>query len=357
MNQVVFDPGTTLHGQAFDASLGYGVVSVLNDPTAELEPGSITDFCTPLLSNTTRFGITKDNAATAADESGYVGNINPAAGGSYTFATFTKGQGDADGDGIENDLDTCPFTVNEGDVRIAGDGDSDNDGLDNACDPEPDVANTDQDDDVYLNRGDNCPLVSNPDNADSDGDRIGDACDPNPNTVDGEGPEVTVTETVTITGGVVEETPEVTPSPVGPSLAAGASAASTAISVDDASAFAVGDTIQIGTGAAAETATITDISAGTLTLAEALESDHAAGEAVVVVAAPTPTPAETPTPEPTPTPTPTPTPEPPVVGGAGLLGSDDGGFPVWAIYVIGLAAALMLGGIGTAASVVWRRRQ
>ena len=208
MNAVVFEPGTTLHGQAFDASLGYGSVSVLNNPTAELEPGSITDFCTPLLSATTSFAITKDNPETAADESGFVGRTNPSAGGDYTFTTFTIGQGDADGDGIENDLDTCPFTVNEGDPRVGGDGDPDNDGLDSACDPEPDVANTDQDDDVYLNRGDNCPLVSNPSNEDADGDRIGDACDPNPNTADGAGPEVTLTATVTIGGPPPSPTPE-----------------------------------------------------------------------------------------------------------------------------------------------------
>jgi hypothetical protein len=197
LNQVVFEPGTTLHGQAFDASIGYGSVSVLNDPTAELEPGSITDFCLPLLASTTRFGITKDNAATAADESGYVGNINPTAGGDYTFTTFTISQGDADGDGIENDLDTCPFDVNEGDPRVAGDGDDDMDGIDNVCDPEPQTANTDQDDDIYLNRGDNCPLVSNPDNADADGDRIGDLCDTEgngPDVADGEGIVATLTE-------------------------------------------------------------------------------------------------------------------------------------------------------------------
>jgi hypothetical protein len=58
----------------------------------------------------------------------------------------------------------------------------------------------------------------------------------------------------------------------------------------------------------------------------------------------------------TPTPESTPTAEAPV-GGAGLLGSDDDGFPVWAMYLIGVAAALMLGGIGTAATVVWRRRR
>jgi hypothetical protein len=200
LNQVIFEPGTTLHGQAFDASIGYGSVSVLNDPTAELEPGSITDFCTPVANATTVFGITKDNPDTPADESGYAGRTNPTAGGDYTFTIFTISQGDADGDGIENDLDTCPFDVNEGDPRVAGDGDDDMDGIDNVCDPDPQTANTDVDDDIYLNRGDNCPLVSNPDNNDADGDRIGDACDANPNTPDGEPIEVYLTDTVTIVG-------------------------------------------------------------------------------------------------------------------------------------------------------------
>ena len=68
--------------------------------------------------------------------------------GEYTFTMYSVSQGDADGDGIENDLDTCPFDVNEGDPRVAGDGDPDNDGLDSACDPEPEVANTDADDDA-----------------------------------------------------------------------------------------------------------------------------------------------------------------------------------------------------------------
>jgi hypothetical protein len=305
MNFVVFEPGTSLLGMSFDASLGYSSVSVLNDPTAELVPGSISDFCAPLGSTTTLFGISKDNVETAADESGYVGSTNPATGGDYVFTTYTKSQGDADGDGYENDVDTCPFDVNQGSPFVQGDGDPDADGLDSACDPTPDEANTDVDDDVYLNRQDNCPLVNNPDNADADGDRIGDACDPNPNTFDGEVVELTLTSTVTISGPpaetpteeptvepTVEPTPEETPE---------------------------------------ETATV---------------------EPTVE-----PTVVPTPTPSPTPTPTPTPTPVPPEVGGAGLLGSDDGGFPTWAIYVIGVAAALMLGSIGTAASVVWRRRR
>ena len=186
MNMVEFEPGTALYGIAFDPALGRSSVQVLNDPTVAPEPGSITDFCTPLSTASTTFGVSKDNPATAADESGYVVSTNPATAGHYPFTTYTTNLGDADRDCIENDLDTCPFDINEGDPRVAGDGDPDNDGMDNACDPEPDVADTDYDNDVYLNRGDNCPLVANLDNADTDGDRIGDACDPNPNTPDGE---------------------------------------------------------------------------------------------------------------------------------------------------------------------------
>jgi len=178
MNFVLFEPGTSLPGlPPFDASLGYPSVTVLNDPTAPLAPGSITDFCTPLATTYTVFGISRDNLDTPADESGAVVRGNPSLLGEYPSYAYTRSLRDADGDGIDNELDTCPHIPNEGDPRVAGSGDNDNDGIDNVCDPEPDVANTDQDGDVYLNRGDNCPLVANPDNADADGDGIGDACD------------------------------------------------------------------------------------------------------------------------------------------------------------------------------------
>jgi hypothetical protein len=186
LNLVIFEPGVALPGlPVFDPGLGYPSIVVLNDPTSAPAPGAITDTCAPANITTTVFGISSDNPDTAADESGFVVRTNPTAGGDYTFTTYARSMRDADGDGIENDLDTCPFDVNEGDPRLTGSGDDDMDGIDNACDPEPDEANTDWDGDVYLNRGDNCPLVYNPDNLDSDGDHIGDACD----TV-GNGPDV-----------------------------------------------------------------------------------------------------------------------------------------------------------------------
>jgi len=124
----------------------------------------------------------------------YVLYRNPAEQGTYTFTTIAVGQPDADGDGLENTLDTCPFDANDGDPRIKGDGDLDEDGLDSACDPNDDPlaggTNSDQDLDGYLNRQDNCPLHVNgedqddnqkDDDVDDDGDRyndaIGDACD------------------------------------------------------------------------------------------------------------------------------------------------------------------------------------
>jgi hypothetical protein len=308
MNFLSFAPGTSLPGYpAFEASLGSLSLSVLNDPTAPLAPGSITDFCTPLSSITTFFGVSKDNPDTAADESGIVLRTNPTAGGDYTFTSYSRSRPDADNDGYENYLDTCPYDVNEGDPRVQGSGDNDMDGIDNVCDPTPDEANQDQDNDVYLNRGDDCPLDYNPDNADSDGDDIGDACDRNAGVLDGESIQSYVEAVVTITGGAAAETPTPAETPA-------------------------------ATPTAAATPAATPTTAAT----------------------PKATPTVAPTPKPTPTVVPTPAVVPtavPVQGGGGLLGSGDGGFSTWAACIVGVAAVLMLGGIGTAATAVWRRRR
>lgn len=136
----------------------------------------------------------EDSTLSDPDESGVPLFTNPPED-TYTFTTVALGQRDADGDGYENTLDTCPFVANLGDPRVTGDGDDDTDGLDAACDSNDDPTtggtNSDEDLDGYLNRGDNCPVTPNgeaEDNQrDSDDDGIGDACDPNPENEDTEG--------------------------------------------------------------------------------------------------------------------------------------------------------------------------
>jgi Thrombospondin type 3 repeat len=183
---LIFPPGTQVDPTnpliPHDASQGFPSVTVLQnigDTSAVPAPSIITDFCTPLSTTNLTFGTTP-----AGDQL----LVNPS-DGKYTFGTFALGQRDADGDGIENSLDTCAYTPNVGDPRIAGSGDLDNDGLDAACDPNDNAStgtNSDQDGDGYLNRGDNCPLVANGQNEanvpgvgnqkDTDLVSIGDAC-------------------------------------------------------------------------------------------------------------------------------------------------------------------------------------
>ena len=72
---------------------------------------------------------------------------------------------DTDRDGIPDTRDNCPTVSN------ANQANNDRDALGDACDP-------DDDNDGKLDTADNCPLVSNADQFDMDGDRIGNACDP-----------------------------------------------------------------------------------------------------------------------------------------------------------------------------------
>jgi hypothetical protein len=171
LNVLIFEPGTSLPTPglppSFPPERGYISVSVLNDPSAPLVPDLMTGLC--LVSATTDYGLTHDNPSTAEDESGYPWRANPECAGTYTFYDYVSSIPDADGDGLDNDLDTCP--------HIAGDGDDDGDGLDNACDPTPDDPDIDPDSDGFPNPHDNCPLVWNDDQQDSDHDSIGDACD------------------------------------------------------------------------------------------------------------------------------------------------------------------------------------
>jgi hypothetical protein len=194
---LIFEPGTEIDELIpADKDLGFPTVAVLQnigDDEVDPEPGVISDFCAPLTTENIVYGVSHDNPDTAADEGGIPLFINPQ-NGTYKFTTVSLGQRDADGDGYENSLDTCPLDVNVGNPTEANSGDLDSDGLDAACDPNDDLAaggtDSDEDADGYLNRQDNCPREPNgeaEDNqADADIDQIGDACDPNPDTADGE---------------------------------------------------------------------------------------------------------------------------------------------------------------------------
>ncbi len=81
---------------------------------------------------------------------------------------------DADHDGVGDTCDNCPTVTNHDQAN------SDADSLGDACDNCPEVENADQADGDADDVGDlcdNCPELYNPDQADSDGDNVGDVCD------------------------------------------------------------------------------------------------------------------------------------------------------------------------------------
>ena len=191
LNFVIFDKtGITIQNEQLSPDLGYPSVTVLQnlgDPEIVAAPSAITDFCSPLLSTTTLFGTTKDNPDSPAAEAAKTYRTNPGAG-TYNFVNFSASQRDADGDGMENGLDSCPFVDAPPDYdprAVNPTSDLDLDGLPDNCDPTPDEntgGSNDHELDGYANRGDNCPVHYNgpgtDDNQkDTDRDGIGDACD------------------------------------------------------------------------------------------------------------------------------------------------------------------------------------
>jgi len=209
---LIFEPGASPNSDtlpALDAALGYPNVTVLQDPTQPPSVGAVTDFCTSLKVRTVINGESEDNANTETNEAGKTVRQNPSSDGTYSFILWNRSQRDADGDGLENSLDTCPYAANVENPRksAAEGGDPDLDGVDSICDPVPGSACTptalDCDGDQYTNRQDNCPLVANGETqantpgvgnqTDNDfvfgplnvGDTIGNACDQNQGTLDG----------------------------------------------------------------------------------------------------------------------------------------------------------------------------
>ena len=207
---VVFHPGQLSLLPGINAQMGTEVgspsVVVLNNPvTADEAPGAISDFCTPLETTTTLYTPTQASDY-GVGGAGIEMQHNPSAGagvlgtGTIISRNYSRSERDADGDGIENDLDPCHYADDSGwDPRAvggAGTGDEDNDGLPDSCDPHPNTFNNDEDGDGYLNKQDICPLVADGEattnQADSDTslanadlgpgpDSIGDACDDSDN--------------------------------------------------------------------------------------------------------------------------------------------------------------------------------
>jgi hypothetical protein len=244
INFVVFQPGqltmdkngvamATSPDKDLGDSLGYSNQVIMDNPLQPQVPQAITDFCTPLGTNTflwgksggkgvavpkvganaelasfcinwqgnNQIGVDNDGDTTADDGCWVVQdwcgdgagtdpmcgivvqhNPNAAVGGAtsgifgtatHLIGVFTESYPDADNDGFSNDMDACPYQV----------GTTDNT---NGCDGCPGGAcpagqcvplDGDCDNDGYYNRQDRCPFVADPSQTDADQDYIGKACD------------------------------------------------------------------------------------------------------------------------------------------------------------------------------------
>jgi hypothetical protein len=217
---LLMEPGITINTLPVPATSGYSLITVLQntgDPGAISIPGSITDSCSPVASLATTFGVTRNNPATAADEGG-IAVLTVPDPGTYEAHALLLSNRDEDGDDIENQLDPCSTQGNPdgwSPFVDAPTGDSDQDGLPDVCDPNDNAFEQDQDGDTFLNRGDNCPLVSDTPGAtaqdDADRDGIGNLCDPapgvpSPGLVFYPGYPVTLLGTGDVTGPVMGDT-------------------------------------------------------------------------------------------------------------------------------------------------------
>lgn len=218
VNVLVFDPGTAIPGLTLPPAMGYVVVVVQQDPTATPAPSVVNEACTFFNYSRQDLGVTADNPATGVNEGGAGYRANPASDGSYSFMEYLRSRRDHDNDGIENQLDSCPFDstptwnprIGDPVMDFDGDGIPGQDDFAMAgeqllagtgCDPTPLTANSDPDGDTFVNRQDNCPLAANATQADSDRDGIGDACDVVDGAADGHLHEVCLTTNVAVGAG------------------------------------------------------------------------------------------------------------------------------------------------------------
>ncbi|MGQ9674565.1 MAG: thrombospondin type 3 repeat-containing protein, partial [Chloroflexota bacterium] len=210
---MIFNPGQLSTNPAPEASmgdsLGYPAFFVLANPIAPATPSTISEFCSPMTTDVKFWGktagdgalipgsawnvsaeicgdgIDNDNDKKVDELCGIVRQSNPAAGkgiygsGTHLATAYNESYRDADGDGIPNNEDSCPFTAGVPDYTYGCNGcaastcttgDQDTDGFDNQQDSCPFTNdketgaqcdnNTDDDGDDYVNDG--CPAVGPP---------------------------------------------------------------------------------------------------------------------------------------------------------------------------------------------------